>query len=189
MLKNKNIPFVNLKADYHAYNMNLKRILIGLLTLNTFWLVALYRVSAWLYSISVPLMPGILRSIGIIIFSSDISPSAKIGPGFRIAHSVGIVIGGDVVAGANFELFQNVTLGGRDQNVSGRTMPTISDNVTIFSGAVVLGPIIIGEGVSIGANAVVINNFPSYVVVAGVPARVIGTVDKPHALRSMEIEE
>lgn len=178
--------FAELKEDYKAYRLSPIRILIGLITLSTFWLVVIYRFGHWAYKKNIPLVPSICRAIGIMFYGADISPAARIGPGFRIAHSVGIVIGHDVVAGENFEVFSNVTLGGRDRVSNGRTMPTFGDNVTVFAGAAVLGPINIGDNVSIGANAVVIKDVPSNVAVAGNPARIVGQISKPHSLRSME---
>lgn len=70
--------------------------------------------------------------------------------------------------GRNFTIFQNVTVG-----YSNGGKPQIGDNVTIYSGAVVIGPIKIGDNVEIGANAVVTKDVPSNVVVAGVPAVII----------------
>lgn len=174
-----------LREDYNAYRMSPMRLLKGLLTLSTFWLVAIYRFGHWAYRKRIPLVPSICRAIGMIFYAADISPAARIGPGFRVAHSVGIVIGPDVVAGKNFEVFSNVTLGGRDRVTNGRTMPKFGDNVTVFAGAAVLGPIYIGDNVSIGANAVVIKDVPPNVIVAGNPARIVGQVSQPHSLRSM----
>lgn len=174
-----------IKADYRAYGLTPFSAATGLLTLHSFWLIVSYRLAHWLAGRRVRLLPGMLRALGVLLWSADIAPSASIGPGFRVAHSVGIVIGGGVKAGANLEVFQNVTIGGRDRTRGGVDMPEIGDNVTIFAGAAVLGPISIGHNSAIGANSVVIADIPPDSVVAGVPAAVIGTVGVPHSLRSM----
>lgn len=177
--------FKLIKSDYKAYGLTPTKLISSIFNLSTFWLVVLYRVSSDLHKKRIPLLPRIIRSVGILIYGAEISQAADIGPGFRIAHSVGIVLGPKVKAGSNFELFQNVTVGGRDREINGRIKPSIGDNVTIFTGAVVLGPIEIGDNVSVGANAVVTKDVISNVVVAGAPAKQVGEVSTPHSLRSM----
>lgn len=167
-----------IKSDYKVYNMNIMSLLTGLFTCHTFYLVMLYRVGNYLLKHNIPFLPFLFRAWGIILFSADISPVAKIGKSFRIAHSVGIVIGDTVTIGDNFQCFQNVTLGGRNVEANGRKMPQIGNNVTVFSGACVLGPIVIGDNVLIGANSVVLKDIENNVVVAGSPAKVVNRVEK-----------
>ncbi|NQD69027.1 serine acetyltransferase [Bacillus haikouensis] len=177
--------FQLIKSDYRAYGFTYKGLFVSILNFSPFWLVVLYRFSHGLYRKKVPLLPRILRSVGIICFGAEISPGAEIGPGFRIAHSVGIVIGPGVKAGANLEVFQNVTIGGRDRERNGVIKPVIRDNVSIFTGAAVLGPVRVGNNVSIGANSVVTKDVEENLIVAGVPAVKIGEINIPHSLRSM----
>lgn len=173
-----------IQSDFQIYNMNFLKFIKGLFTLNTFNLVMLYRLAHFLYGHHIPLLPYILRAWGVVIFSADISPSARIGKAFRIAHSVGIVIGESAIIGDNFECFQNVTIGGRDREANGFTMPQIGNNVSIFAGACILGPIIIGDNVSVGANSVVLCDIDSNTVVAGVPAKIVNRVEMAHSIRS-----
>ena len=109
-------------------------------------------------------------------YCCEISPYATIGPGLFIPHSLGIVIGHEVVAGKNLEVFQNVTIGSNRKERNGRMMPIIGDNVSIGSGAVVVGAINIGNNVKIGANSYVDKDIPSNVVVAGCPAKIVKTL-------------
>ncbi|WP_157806460.1 serine O-acetyltransferase [Vibrio salilacus] len=95
----------------------------------------------------------------------DISRKAQIGHGFSVGHAVSIVIGGEAVIGDNVIIFQNVTLGGPHKDRTG--MPTIGNNVIIYSGAVAVGDITIGDNVMIGANAVVTKDVPADTVVVG----------------------
>lgn len=175
-----------IRTDYEIYHMTIPGLIKGFFTGHTFYLVLLYRLGHFSIAHKIPFIPSLLRAWSIIIYSADISPRAKIGRAFRVAHSVGIVIGDSAQIGDNFECFQNVTIGGRDRELNERTMPKIGNNVTVFSGACVLGPIEIGDNVSIGANSVVINDVEKNTVVAGVPAKKIGDVDVPHSLRSIK---
>jgi serine O-acetyltransferase len=75
-----------------------------------------------------------------------------------------------VVIGENCRIAHGVTIGGRSGHYE---VPVIGNNVTVGVGAVVLGPIKVGDHAIIGANAVVIHDVPAHAVVAGVPARII----------------
>jgi serine O-acetyltransferase len=108
------------RSDYDAYRLKLIYALIGVVSLHTFYVVLLYRVAHWLRVHHIPILPGILRGVGVALYGCDISPSALIGPGFRIAHSVGVVVGAGIVAGRNLQLFQSTSLGGRDRIVDGK---------------------------------------------------------------------
>ena len=177
---------INIISDYRSYKLNIVKFIVGFVTFHIIGLNILYRTAFILQSNKVPILPGVLHGIGIMIYGADISPKAKIGKGFRISHSVGIVIGPNVIIGDNFQCFQNVTIGGRDRAINKRTMPIIGDNVTVFSGAVVIGPITIGDNVSIGANSVVTKDIDANLSVAGVPAKTIGKIDVAHSLRSLK---
>ncbi len=104
-----------------------------------------------------------------------ISTAAEIGPGFLVAHVCGLVIGGGAIVGSNCDVRHNVTLGGnfsrRDE--TGRTQPTLGDNVSVGAGAAVLGPVKIGSNVIVGANSVVTRDVPEDMIVSGIPAKVI----------------
>lgn len=173
------------KQDYKAYGLTPKKALWGLFTLSTFSLILVYRFSQLFRKKRIPILPGLLFTLNKFLHGCEISPSAEIGPGFRVAHSVGIVIGPEVKTGSNFELFHNVTLGSSNKRRDGQIYPIIGNNVTIFTGACVVGPITIGNNVSVGANSVVNKDVPTNVVVAGNPAKVIGTVDVAHSLKTM----
>jgi serine O-acetyltransferase len=68
-------------------------------------------------------------------------------------------------------LYHSVTLGGRSMRRVKRH-PTLGDGVTVGAGAVVLGPVTVGECAQIGANAVVVKDVPPHAVVVGVPGQV-----------------
>ena len=85
-----------------------------------------------------------------------------------IDHGAGVVIGETSEIGDNVTLYQGVTLGGTGF-ATGKRHPTVEDNVTIGSGAKLLGPITIGHGAKIGANSVVITDVPPNSTVVGNP--------------------
>jgi serine O-acetyltransferase len=98
----------------------------------------------------------------------EIHPAAQVGRGLFIDHGVGVVIGETAQIGENVTLYQGVTLGGTGF-ATGKRHPTVQDNVTIGSGAKLLGPITIGHGAKIGANSVVIHDVPANSTVVGNP--------------------
>lgn len=106
-------------------------------------------------------------------YGCEISPYAKIGDGFLILHSVGIVIGHEVEIGENCEIFQNVTIGSNRKEINNRYMPIIGNNVSIGTGAIVVGAIHIGNNVVIGANSYVDKDIPDNAFVVGTPARIV----------------
>lgn len=99
----------------------------------------------------------------------EIHPGATIGRRFFIDHGMGIVIGETAEIGDGVMLYHGVTLGGQVLTQTKRH-PTIGDNVTIGAGAKVLGPITIGAGSAIGANAVVTKDVPENHIAVGIPA-------------------
>ena len=98
----------------------------------------------------------------------EIHPAARIGEGLFIDHGAGVVIGETAEIGDDVTLYQGVTLGGTGF-ATGKRHPTVQDNVTIGSGAKLLGPITIGHGAKIGANSVVITDVPPNSTVVGNP--------------------
>lgn len=92
-----------------------------------------------------------------------------------LVHPVGVVISAQATIGKNCRIWQNVTIGAKDVDNCGKSIhyPTIGDNVLIYAGAVVIGPIKVGNNAIIGANAVVLSDVPENAIVAGIPAKVI----------------
>ncbi len=134
--------------------------------------VLLYRIAHFLWVLDIPFIPRYLSYIAYQITGIDIHPGAKIGSGFFIDHGSGVVIGETSEIGDNVTIYQGVTLGGVSLE-KGKRHPTIGSNVVIGAGAKILGPVLIGDNVKIGANSVVISDVPSNSVVVGVPGRVV----------------
>jgi serine O-acetyltransferase len=105
----------------------------------------------------------------------DIDVRARIGPGLVVYHGSGLVVGSGITAGANLTLEHGVTLGNRiGSSVEGAMgWPTLGNDCFVGCGAAVLGPIRLGDGVRVGANAVVLTSVPDGCTAVGVPARTI----------------
>lgn len=123
--------------------------------------ITIYRMAHELYLLDVPMMPRIMTEFGHSQTGIDIHPGATIGRYFFIDHGTGIVIGETTIIGDHVKIYQGVTLGGLSTK-GGQAMkgskrhPTIGNNVTIYSGASILGGnTIIEDDVVIGGNAFV----------------------------------
>jgi serine O-acetyltransferase len=127
-----------------------------------------HRVAHALDAAGVPALPRALAYFSRALTGIEIHPAARIGDGLFIDHGMGVVIGETAEVGANVTMYQGVTLGGTGFQ-TGKRHPTVEDNVTIGSGAKLLGPITIGHGSKIGANSVVIHDVPPHSTVVGVP--------------------
>ena len=85
---------------------------------------------------------------------------------------MGVVIGETAEIGDNCTIYQGVTLGGTGKDV-GKRHPTLGDNVMVGAGAKILGPVKVGSGSKIAANAVVLNAVPENSTAVGIPAKVV----------------
>jgi serine O-acetyltransferase len=131
-----------------------------------------HRVSHALYHAGIPFVPRVLSTATRAVTNIEIHPAADIGDALFIDHGTGVVIGETAQIGDNVTLYQGVTLGGTGF-ATGKRHPTVEDNVTIGSGAKLLGPITVGHGAKIGANSVVITDVPPNATVVGNPGHVV----------------
>jgi serine O-acetyltransferase len=127
-----------------------------------------HRVAHALHDAGVPFVPRTMALATRAITGIEIHPAAQVGRGLFIDHGVGVVVGETAQIGENVTLYQGVTLGGTGF-ATGKRHPTVQDNVTIGSGAKLLGPITIGHGAKVGANSVVIHDVPPNSTVVGNP--------------------
>jgi serine O-acetyltransferase len=127
-----------------------------------------HRVAHGLHDLGVPVVPRAMSMASRALTGIEIHPAAKIGTGFFVDHGAGVVVGETAEIGRDVTLYQGVTLGGTGF-ATGKRHPTLEDNVTVGSGAILLGPITIGHGAKIGANSVVIHDVPPNSTVVGNP--------------------
>ncbi|MBY0305430.1 MAG: serine acetyltransferase [Sphingomonas sp.] len=134
--------------------------------------LGLHKVAHSLFQADLFFLARLVNHLSRFLTAIDIHPGAKIGRNFFIDHGF-TVIGETVEIGDNVTIYQCVTLGGTspDNGVAGKRHPTLLDNVIIGSGAQVLGPITIGVGARVGANAVVTKDVVPGAVMVGIPAR------------------
>lgn len=123
-------------------------------------------------------MARLLWCVNIYLTGADINPDAEIGEGCLLAHPVGTVIGRCRI-GHHVTMYGQAGIGGGGRSHDGRDdQPIIGNHVLIGVRAVVMGPVEIGDGATIGACALVLHNVPPRETVAGVPARRIASHER-----------
>lgn len=140
--------------------------------------VLVYRLAHWCWGRGFRLLGRFLSHLGKIFTGIEIHPGARIGRRLFIDHGTGVVIGETAIIGDDVTLYHGVTLGGTSLH-KGKRHPTLEDGVIIGSGAQVLGPITVGQGARVGANAVALTDVPPGVTVVGIPARMVMRRPKP----------
>lgn len=169
--------FLNLSEDLarHVGSRGVLQKLKVCLFSHSFHMVMLYR--AGVACAKIPMIGGgvriIFEYVMRVLYASDISMRSSIGAGLLIMHGHDIVIGSEVRIGRNCKILNGVTLGNKDTESTSNQQPSVGDNVVLGSGAKILGNIIIGHDVVVGANSVVLKDVPDGVTVAGVPAKII----------------
>jgi serine O-acetyltransferase len=134
--------------------------------------VLAHRVAHALHDAGTPVAPRAIAYMSRLMTGVEIHPAANIGDGLFIDHGMGVVIGETADIGDDVTLYQGVTLGGTGF-ATGKRHPTVGDNVTVGSGAKLLGPIEVGHGAKVGANSVVITDVPPNSTVVGNPGHVV----------------
>ena len=134
-------------------------------------LLRIHALAHWFWKRRVPLLPRVLTLFNRIVFATQLPAETRVGRGVRFNYSgLGTVIHPRAVIGDYVEIGSGVVIGGRSEIWE---VPVIEDHVEIGVGAKVLGPVRIGQGAVIGANAVVLHDVPPGAVVVGIPARVL----------------
>ena len=143
-----------------------------------------HRIANFFYLAGFDLLGRIISQTSRFFTGIEIHPGAKIGINLFIDHGMGVVIGETSEIGNNVTIYHAVTLGGISPSIDSERQrhekrhPTIGDDVVIGSGAQIIGPIKIGNGSRVAANAVVVNDVPENSTMVGVPAKVIKTGNK-----------
>jgi serine O-acetyltransferase len=141
-----------------------------------FWALQIYRLghARFKYRSKLIRLPWgaahlILSKFSEVFFGIYIGVSAKIGRRLQIEHFGNIIIHGATVIGDDCIIRQGVTIGNRQMDRP-LEAPQIGSHVNIGAGAKILGHVIVGDNVDIGANAVVIKDIPANHIAVGIPA-------------------
>jgi serine O-acetyltransferase len=129
---------------------------------------ALYRAKASMQRRGIPVLPRLAHRLAMVLAQVSIGDPVVVQPGVYIVHGQ-VVIDGTVEIGSGVTIAPWVTIGLRAGDYQGAT---IERNVSIGTGAKIIGAVRIGEGATIGANAVVVRDVPAHATVIGVPARI-----------------
>ncbi|MGJ7579718.1 serine O-acetyltransferase [Variovorax sp. RHLX14] len=178
-----------------AVNPACPDVLTGLLSFRGFQALQLHRIDHELWKGGQNQLAVLLQNWGAIRYSMDIHPAARIGSGVFLDHGIGLVVGATAVIEDGANIWHGVTLGST-LTQAGDRHPKVRRNATICAGATVLGNIEIGEGAIVAAGSVVLKSVSPGMVVAGVPARVIGVapsqldaIDSAQKTTSTEAQE
>lgn len=134
--------------------------------------VFLHKASHWLYLRNWFVPARLVSHIGRFLTGIEIHPGATIGKRLFIDHGLGVVIGETAEIGDDVLLYQGVTLGGTGAQ-KGKRHPTLGNRVVVGTGAAVLGDILLGDDVKVGAGSVVVHSVPEGSTVVGIPGRVV----------------
>ena len=126
----------------------------------------------WLWRHRMRFLARFCSQISRLLTGIEIHPGAEIGRRLFIDHGMGIVIGETSIVGNDVTLYQGVTLGGTGKE-KGKRHPTIGNNVSIGSGAKILGNIRVGDNCRVGAGSVVLRNVPDNSTIVGVPGHIV----------------
>ncbi len=157
-----------LVADFHGFlaldqiNPVTLRRRLDVLTQPGFWSVVTYRLGAACHRVGFWPLARLFHNLNIMLFGAEINPRAQAGPGLVIPHPVCVGVAAGTRIGRNVQLFKGITLGAAGHYDPSRVdgFPTIGDNCRIMDGAKIFGPIQIGDGSTIGANAFVMESVP-----------------------------
>ncbi|OQB20234.1 MAG: Serine acetyltransferase [candidate division BRC1 bacterium ADurb.Bin183] len=144
--------------------------------LHAIWL---HRIAHYFWKNGFRWLPRFISHCNRFLTGIEIHPGATIGRRFFIDHGMGVVIGETTEIGEDCTLYQGIVLGGTTLEKKKRH-PTLGNNVTIGSGAIVLGAIILGDGCKIGAGSVIIRDVPPGATAIGVPGRIVGAEPPDH---------
>ena len=138
--------------------------------------VALVRLAQVLHAAGWTRAAKLPAFLNFVVFGLEVPARLQIDMGLVLMHTQGTVLGAARI-GSNVTIYQQVTLGARTADFAYRSelRPIVENDVTITAGAKVLGALTLGNGCTVGANAVVLSDVPPNSLAIGVPARIVST--------------
>lgn len=130
-----------------------------------------YRIGHFFYRRNLFFFARLFGQLGRFWTNIEIHPGATIGKGLIIDHGTGCVIGETAIIGDDCLLYHGVTIGGNGKEHAKRH-PTLKNHVMVGCNASVLGNIVIGNNVQIGANSVVVKDIEDDQVAYGLAASI-----------------
>jgi serine O-acetyltransferase len=131
-----------------------------------------HHLSHWLWRHGMRFLARLNSQFARLFTGIEIHPGAELGQRLFIDHGTGTVIGETAIVGNDVTLYQGVTLGGTGKE-KGKRHPTLGNNISIGSGAKLLGNITIGDNCRVGAGSVVLRNVPANSTIVGVPGHIV----------------
>ena len=156
------------KKALWCYGSDNARSLVKVLATDGTTAMILYRLMQWSRRHRLVPLEMIFNKLNSVFCQCIIGRGAEFGPGLVLVHSNGVVINGEVRGGSGVVIEHQVTIGAER-----RKSPVIGDDVFLGAGSKIIGEITIGEGVRVGANAVVVDDVSPHSTVVGIPARVV----------------
>ncbi len=134
-------------------------------------MLKIHSLGHWLWKKRVPLLPRWLALFNRVVFAVQLPSETRLGREVQFGYSgLGTVIHPRAIIGDRVKIGPGVVVGGRSEIYE---VPVIEDDVQLGVGAKILGPVRVGRGSIVGANAVVLHDVPAGVVVGGIPARIL----------------
>ena len=134
--------------------------------------VWMHHLSHWLWLHEMRFLARLTSQVARLLTGVEIHPGAVLGRRLFIDHGMGTVIGETAIVGDDVTLYQGVTLGGTGKE-KGKRHPTLGNNISIGSGAKLLGNITIGDNCRVGAGSVVLRSVPANSTIVGVPGHIV----------------
>lgn len=134
--------------------------------------ILFYRIAHWFYTHHVPLIPAVFQGLIFLIYNCKIPYRNQIGRNtYLICKGIGVSIVDGTKIGDRCKLGINSMYVGKGPY---KNLPQIGNDVWVGPGAVIVGPVIVGNNVIIAPNSVVTKSVPNGAIVGGVPAKLLG---------------
>lgn len=154
---------MRLKEDLRSFanNEGIRKVIVTIFTNPCFHSVCLFRLSSLLHKLQLSFFAKIVWYFNRVIFSVDIDYRADLAGGFKLVHGLGTVIGMNVRSLGRLTVYQGVTIGGNFGKtqifIDGNQFdqPIFYDNVVVFTGAKIFGPVVISENMIVKAGSII----------------------------------